>query len=103
MSVWPIFNQKKVSVKISDTVSKVFKYLVFSFYSPYLKERVMNKRIVLGMLLSISSLSAMAIDWQNPPVMCPEEILPKGITCPDFSKVEKVYEDYPSEIGRAHV
>ena len=37
--------------------------------------------------------------WQNPPVICPEEIMPKGFVCPDFSKVVNVYTDYPDEFS----
>jgi hypothetical protein len=59
----------------------------------------MNKKIILATLFSLNAISAFAIDWQNPPVMCPEEILPKGITCPDFSKVENVYTDYPDSFS----
>ena len=37
--------------------------------------------------------------WQNPPVICPEEIMPKGFDCPDFSKVINVYNDFPDEFS----
>lgn len=63
----------------------------------------MKKNLFLSFLLVLSTQTAMAVDWENPPVMCPEEILPKGITCPDFSKVEKVYEDFPSDFSAADI
>jgi len=56
----------------------------------------MSKKFLFSSLLLLSSVSSFAVDWANPPVMCPEEILPKGIDCPDFSKVEKVFEEYPA-------
>ena len=44
----------------------------------------------------LGSFQAMAdIDWKNPPVMCPEDVFPKGLKCLDFSKVTNVLTDFP--------
>lgn len=55
----------------------------------------MKKKLLISTLVALTSLSSLAVDWQNPLVMCPEEILPKGIPCLDFSKVKDVYADFP--------
>ena len=41
--------------------------------------------------------------WQNPPVICPEEIMPKGYECPNFSKVANVYTDFPDDFSVADI
>ncbi len=51
---------------------------------------------MLSLLMIFSSFSAMAdIDWKNPPVMCPEEVFPKGLKCLDFSNVANPLTDFP--------
>jgi hypothetical protein len=37
------------------------------------------------------------VSWDNPAVLCPEEILPSGLNCLDFSQVENPYTDFPDE------
>lgn len=59
----------------------------------------MKKTFILSLVVGVASISAQAIDWKNPPVMCPEEILPKGLNCPDFTKVVDVYNDYPGSFS----
>ncbi|MDO9183294.1 MAG: hypothetical protein Q7U04_12850, partial [Bacteriovorax sp.] len=52
----------------------------------------------LTISLSFNAFPAMAaISWDNPAVLCPEEILPKGTTCLDLSHVEKFLTDFPDE------
>jgi hypothetical protein len=52
-------------------------------------------------ILNIYSQSgSAAIAWDNPPVLCPEEIFPKGLPCPDFSRVEDPYSDFPIEVSK---
>ena len=51
-----------------------------------------NKYLITALALSLNVVpSFAATDWQNPAVMCPEEVLPKGLECPDFSQVDDVY------------
>ncbi len=44
--------------------------------------------------LSLLSFSAVA-GWDNPAVLCPEEILPRGFACPDLTLVKNPYTDLP--------
>ena len=54
----------------------------------------------LVFLFLLISHQVKALDfWQNPPVICPEEIMPKGLECPDFSKVSNVYTDFPYDFS----
>ena len=46
-------------------------------------------------LLSILLTSQTFASWDQPQVLCPEEILPRGITCPDLSLVKNIFEDFP--------
>ncbi|MBC7539190.1 MAG: hypothetical protein H7281_10240 [Bacteriovorax sp.] len=56
------------------------------------------KNYFLITLLCLHALPAMsATSWDNPAVLCPEEILPRGLTCLDFSHVENAYTDFPDE------
>ena len=59
----------------------------------------MNRNFVLIIVLSLHSYSLLALDWANPPVMCPEEILPKGLVCPDLTHVDNVYADMPDNMS----
>lgn len=58
--------------------------------------------ITLTLAIHAASLSA-AISWDNPPVMCPEEVFAKGLECPDFSTVEDVYSDYPYNMSKEEI
>lgn len=51
----------------------------------------------------MASHLAAATSWDNPAVMCPEEILPKGLACPDLSHVVNPYSDFPQEISKDEV
>ncbi|MGZ3787641.1 MAG: hypothetical protein ACXVLQ_03920 [Bacteriovorax sp.] len=57
---------------------------------------------VLALSLQTTPLFA-EISWSNPPVLCPEEILAKGLACPDFSKVENPYTDFPDETTKEEI
>lgn len=37
--------------------------------------------------------------WENPPVLCPEETMVQGFSCPDFSKVTDPYTEFPSDLS----
>ncbi len=59
----------------------------------------MNKQTLLTIALILNSFQALAdVDWKNPPVMCPEEVFPKGIKCLDFSNVANVLTDFPDKV-----
>lgn len=61
-------------------------------------------KTMLFLSLAISQTPVMAAtSWDNPAVMCPEEILAKGLDCPDFSRVTDVYSDYPSDMTKAQI
>lgn len=36
--------------------------------------------------------------WENPAVLCPEEILPQGLPCLDLSSVKNPYLDFPASM-----
>ncbi len=55
-------------------------------------------KLIFCILLIFKQVSAQDF-WQNPPVICPEEIMPKGFECPNFSKVTNVYTDFPYEFS----
>lgn len=65
----------------------------------------MLKQALLTLTLAVhaANLAAATIAWDNPPVMCPEEIFAKGLKCPDFSNVEDVYADYPDDFSKADI
>ncbi len=61
----------------------------------------MKKHVLLSISFCLYSYAAFsAQSWDNPAVLCPEEILPSGITCPDFSRVENPYTDYPDSMNK---
>lgn len=37
--------------------------------------------------------------WENPPVLCPEESMPRGFSCPDFTSVTDPYAEFPKEMS----
>lgn len=52
----------------------------------------------LLLALCLHALPSMsAISWDNPSVLCPEEILPRGLACLDLSRVENLFTDFPNE------
>lgn len=64
----------------------------------------MKNIFLLTLALSFPATPLMAaISWENPAVMCPEEILPQGLACPDFSRVENPYTDYPDETTKEEI
>lgn len=58
--------------------------------------------VTLTVSLHATSLLA-ATAWDNPAVLCPEEILAKGLECPDFSKVENPYTDFPDAFTKEQI
>jgi hypothetical protein len=58
------------------------------------------KIILIASLLASSYAFA---DWKNPTVLCPEEALPKGVTCLDLSRVSNPLLDFPSWMNEADV
>ncbi len=62
---------------------------------------MMKKKLLIYIFL-FNSLIANA-DWKNPLVVCPEEVLPKGLSCPDFSKVQNVYSDFPDSMSSQQI
>ncbi len=64
---------------------------------------MMNKVLfTLALAFSADQLKA-AVSWDNPPVMCPEEVFAKGLKCPDFSRVENPYTDFPYEMSKEEI
>lgn len=64
---------------------------------------MMNKALFSILLaLQAGQLSA-AVSWDNPPVMCPEEVFARGFKCPDFSRVENPYTDFPYETTKEEI
>lgn len=55
-----------------------------------------NLKLALGLLL-LHSFSAIS-GWDNPAVLCPEDVLPKGVACLDLSQVTNPFTDYPADI-----
>lgn len=53
---------------------------------------------ILLLLIAISSFSLSAA-WDQPRVLCPEEILPQGFPCPDLSEVRDVFTDFPKDFS----
>lgn len=51
--------------------------------------------LILPFLFSFSLFA----NWDQPEILCPEEILPQGFTCPDFSGVKDVFSDYPKDLS----
>lgn len=49
------------------------------------------------------STSHAEMNWENPPVLCPEEILPRGFDCPDFSSVNDPYNDFPATLSQEDI
>lgn len=43
--------------------------------------------------------STLLASWDQPEVLCPEEILPQGYACPDFTQVKDVFSDYPKDLS----
>lgn len=54
---------------------------------------------VLYLPLSLKSSPVFSVTaWDNPAVLCPEEILPRGLACPDLTHVANLFTDFPNEI-----
>ena len=62
-------------------------------------QKVMKIFLVASLLLTSPAFA----DWKNPSVLCPEEALPKGVTCLDLSRVNNPLLDFPSWMNEADV
>lgn len=72
-----------------------------TFKSSLFKQGLGMKKVLaisFYLLLGSSALFA-TTSWEAPPVLCPEEILAKGIPCLDLSQVTNPYTDFPSDIS----
>lgn len=64
----------------------------------------MKKILVMALTLYFGNTTLFAsIKWSSPPVLCPEEILPKGLTCLDLSQVKNPYTDFPIEMSSEEI
>jgi hypothetical protein len=64
----------------------------------------MKSYLLVTLTLCLHAMPAMsATSWDNPAVLCPEEILPSGLACPDFSRVENPYTDYPDAMTKEEI
>ncbi len=64
----------------------------------------MKNALLLTLLLSLLPTAMFAAtSWDNPDVLCPEDVLPKGLECPDFSGVEDPYSDFPGEMSHEEI
>lgn len=59
----------------------------------------MVKTILFLSLTFYFSLASAEISWENPAVLCPEEVMPRGFHCPDFSSVSDPYSEFPSTLS----
>lgn len=59
----------------------------------------MVKTILFIFLISFSAQTLAQVNWDNPPVLCPEETMPKGYECPDLSNVGDPYVDFPAHFS----
>lgn len=64
---------------------------------------MMNKALFTFALAFLTGQLTAAVSWDNPPVMCPEEVFARGLKCPDFSSVENPYTDFPYEISKEEI
>ncbi len=53
-----------------------------------------NTKLVLISALLLTSFNALS-GWENPAVLCPEESLPKGVTCLNLENVKNPFVDFP--------
>ncbi len=64
----------------------------------------MKKFLLATIALSLQATSLVAAtSWDNPAVLCPEEILVRGLPCPDLTRVENVYSDFPDETTKEEI
>lgn len=54
------------------------------------------KILLLSALISSASVFA---QWETPAIQCPEKILPQGHACPDLSRIENVWDEFPSHMS----
>lgn len=59
-------------------------------------------KIITFLFTSLLSFSLLA-GWDQPEVLCPEEIMPQGFECPDFSRVKDVFSDFPNDFSHDEI
>jgi hypothetical protein len=57
------------------------------------------KFLLISLLFSTSVFSA----WDQPQVLCPEEILPRGIQCLDLSSVVNIWDEFPLSLSAQEI
>lgn len=62
----------------------------------------MKKIFMASFALSLISQVALA-GWDNPAILCPEEILAKGLKCLDLTKVQNVELDFPTGMSNDEI
>jgi hypothetical protein len=64
----------------------------------------MKINFLITLTICLHALPAIsAVSWENPPVLCPEEIFPVGLPCLDFSRVTNPYTDFPDETTKEEI
>lgn len=64
----------------------------------------MKNALLLTLTLSLHSAASLAsTSWDNPNVLCPEDVFPKGLECPDFSQVDNPYTDFPDDMTKEEI
>lgn len=59
------------------------------------------KTLTLIALLLLSTFAS--AQWDHPAVLCPEKIFPEGHECPDFSRVNDPFTDFPTYMSDAEI
>jgi hypothetical protein len=62
-----------------------------------------NKYMLLIFSLMLIGSANAETDWKNPAILCPEEALPRGLDCPDFSSVTDVYTQFPASLSKEEI
>lgn len=58
------------------------------------------KTLLLAVLLLGTQAQA---SWEKPAIACPEDIFPKGYICPDLTRVENIWNDFPVGMSAAEI
>lgn len=61
----------------------------------------MKSYVLIALSLSFQLSSSFgATSWDNPAVLCPEELLSRGFTCPDFTQLPDPYTGFPASFSK---
>jgi hypothetical protein len=66
-----------------------------------MKKYILSSFSICLIFQAVPALAKM--DWSNPAVLCPEEILPRGLSCLDLSKVSNPSTDFPEELSQSEI